>query len=113
MTDNYKFRLAKHFINSMIVLEMRMNRISSVQFHNRGASIDTKEIIEPEIDPLSDDSEVDDVVEAQEVQEAEEQPVVVREYAVEPHILAQLKDHYTVLGFDWDQEGDKVTLAWS
>lgn len=109
MGPGQEFNNAKHFLNNMILSEMKINRIGSATFFNRKpAKVESSAADTIPESNINDDGE-QDVVEVPEV-------VVERntlcEYLLSPEMLTIMQKHYESLDFSWAQDEDKITIAW-
>ncbi len=104
------FRLAKFFIDRLIIREMAINRISSVSFFNRKPSKAVP--VEPE--ELEDIDEDENSEEKEEVEEDDfDAAMVVNEYLIPPEIIHEVIFHYDSLYFIWVQKDDYITISWT
>jgi len=116
MGPGQEFNNAKHFLNNMILSEMKINRIGSATFFNRKpAKVESSAADTIPESNINDDSEQDVVEVPEDVVEVPE--VVVErntlcEYLLSPEMLTIMQKHYESLDFSWAQDEDKITIAW-
>ena len=101
-----EFYKIKHYINNLILFEMKLNRISSVSFFNRALTIPV-DVPPPSIHDDSDDSGVAVKPEVKPTFES-----AVREYPISDAMLPIVQKYYEELHFTWVQDGDKIIIAW-
>ena len=104
------FRLARFFIDRLIIREMAINRISSVSFFNRKPSKVVP--VEPEEFEDIEDVENEETVEVVE-QDIFDELSVVNEYLIPPEIIHEVIFHYDNLCFIWIQKDDHITISWT
>lgn len=98
MNNTQDFINAKHFIDRIILREMKINKISAISFINQKP---TKEVTI--IDVSEDDEEpVEEIKTPQKM-----------EYFMNAALVDVMKKHYESLYFSWQQQDNLITISWS
>ncbi len=103
MQGEQKYIDAKHFIDRIILREMKVNRIGSISFLNQKPA---KEVYVPE--NINDDSDEEEQTEKITVKEPQKM-----EYFMNEDLTEMMKKHYESLHFTWNQTDKIITISWS